>query len=352
MSLRKYLHQVRPREESYVNHVDRIQGLLTEVSLSGKSTNGIPNVQKYVTDNPKALEIDYEIEKNKTDVPIFDEDGNEIGKTQQGATFKLKSKKLFSIDNKPALHTSIGIIPAKFVRKPSGFKAMDAEVAATNELDAAIKKAVKENNGNPIDLKIGRFTIKGAIGAGSDHIKKDPKADITIFDQNGKEIGFISHKKEGGAKGFSQYGGFSVASGLDDKEIDSFIKKLSEIYKKERPRSGDAFYRPLKSNVLINKTVYGPEYGGPFSRDNVHCIGQGTPIVERRGKNYTLSFSETMHVNGDVRFAKRGKFTAVFGATFRNGRRIQSKDGSVINNVRGGIYPIAYMQSRRKLKEI
>ena len=27
MSLRKYLHQVRPREESYVNHVDRIQGL-------------------------------------------------------------------------------------------------------------------------------------------------------------------------------------------------------------------------------------------------------------------------------------------------------------------------------------
>ena len=27
MSLRKYLHQVRPREESYVNHVDRIQNL-------------------------------------------------------------------------------------------------------------------------------------------------------------------------------------------------------------------------------------------------------------------------------------------------------------------------------------
>ncbi len=29
MSLTKYLHQVRPREESYVNHVDRIQGLFT-----------------------------------------------------------------------------------------------------------------------------------------------------------------------------------------------------------------------------------------------------------------------------------------------------------------------------------
>ena len=29
VSLTKYLHQVKPREESYVNHVDRIQGLFT-----------------------------------------------------------------------------------------------------------------------------------------------------------------------------------------------------------------------------------------------------------------------------------------------------------------------------------
>ena len=29
MSLTKYLHQVKPRDESYVNHVDRIQGLFT-----------------------------------------------------------------------------------------------------------------------------------------------------------------------------------------------------------------------------------------------------------------------------------------------------------------------------------
>ena len=228
---------------------------------------------------------------------------------------------------------------------------MDAEVAATNELDSIIKKAIKENNGKPINIKIGRYTIKGAFGAGSDHIKKDPKADIAIFDKDGKEVGFISHKKEGGAKGFSQYGGISIASGLDDKEIDSFIKKLSEIYKKEKPGRGDAFYRPLKSNVLINQSVYGPGYPGSFSRDNVHCIGQGSPILKKQGRNYILTFSETMHVNGDANFAKKGTFTAVFGATFRNGRRIQGKDGTLIRNVRAGIYPIAYMQSRRKLKE-
>ena len=35
MSLTKYLHQVRPREESYVNHVDRIQDLLIESKNKG-----------------------------------------------------------------------------------------------------------------------------------------------------------------------------------------------------------------------------------------------------------------------------------------------------------------------------
>ena len=38
MSLKKYIHQVKPREESYVNHVDRIQDLLTEASRPGNAT--------------------------------------------------------------------------------------------------------------------------------------------------------------------------------------------------------------------------------------------------------------------------------------------------------------------------
>ena len=35
MSLTKYLHQVKPREESYVNHVDRVQDLLIESKNKG-----------------------------------------------------------------------------------------------------------------------------------------------------------------------------------------------------------------------------------------------------------------------------------------------------------------------------
>jgi len=38
LSLTKYLHQVKPREESYVNHVDRVQGLMENVT--GKYNKG------------------------------------------------------------------------------------------------------------------------------------------------------------------------------------------------------------------------------------------------------------------------------------------------------------------------
>ena len=45
--LRKYLHQVRPREESYVNHVDRIQGLCENQSAN---TDGVADVNEKLLD--------------------------------------------------------------------------------------------------------------------------------------------------------------------------------------------------------------------------------------------------------------------------------------------------------------
>ena len=35
MSIQEYVHQLRPRKESYVNHVDRIQSFLTESDTEG-----------------------------------------------------------------------------------------------------------------------------------------------------------------------------------------------------------------------------------------------------------------------------------------------------------------------------
>lgn len=342
----------------------RFKEYLSEATLAGKSTNGTLNAVKYVVDNPKAMEIEYEIERGKKNVPVFEltsagTAGSPIRTVEAGQKFKLRSKKLISLDeyypsnrNPFGLDTELGVIPISFVRKPSGFKAMDAEILATNSLDAEIKKAVKENGGKGITVKIGKFTVKDVVAAGSDHIKGDPKADIALIDSRGKEVGFISHKKEGGAKGFSQYGGISMKSGLKHKEIESFIKAIEDHYNGESVKSGDAFFRPLKDPKLINASIYGPNYGGSFGRENVHCIGQGNPILTQNGNVWELDFSETMHVNGDYRFATKGKFTAVFGATYRSGRKVRSASGNEVKNIRAGIYPIAYMETRKRLKEL
>jgi hypothetical protein len=310
---------------------------LNEVAMTGKATDGRPNVQKYVQDNPKALEIDWELEKDWENY-------------KKGMNFRLNSKTIFEVDGKPALDTTLGKMPLKYARKPSGFKAMAAEMMATNELNDEIKKATSENNG-PITIKIGKFTVKDVVAAGADHIKGDPKADIALIDANGKEVGFISHKKEGGAAAFQQYSGISKAAGMKHKEIDSFLTALNKDAGKIAPK-GYAAYREVDSNVLINQSVYGPDYPGAFGRDNCHCIGQGTPILVKNGKVYELDFSENIHYNGDVKWAKKGKYLAVFGATMRSGRKITTKDGKTTKNLRAGIYPISVIKSRKALKEI
>ena len=311
---------------------------LNEVAMTGKATDGRPNWQKYVVDNPKALEIDWELNK----------DGFEH--YTKGTKFKLVSKNIFDVDGKPALDTSIGKVPLRFILKPSGFKAMAAEMMATNELNDEIKKATSENNG-PINIKIGPFTVKDVVAAGADHIKGDPKADIALIDSNGKEVGFISHKKEGGASAFQQYSGISKAAGLVNKEIDSFLDALHADAGATAPKAY-AVYREVKDKKLINQSVYGPDYPGKFGRENCHCIGLGTPILVKKGATYELDFSENIHYNGDVKWAQKGKYLAVFGATMRANRKITTKDGKTTKNVRAGIYPLSVIKSRKALKEI
>ena len=313
---------------------------LAEAIMTGKATDGRTNVQKYLVDNPKALDIDWEFEKS----------GEVNGMSfMKGQKFKLKSKKVYELDGKPALDTSIGVIPIRFIKKPSGFKAMSAEIIATSELNELVKKATKENN-SPVNIKIGKFIVKNVVAASSSHIKGTPKADITFLDENGKEVGFVSHKKAGGAKGFQQYGGITKQSGLKHKEIDDFTAAVYKDAGKSAPK-GYAVYREVKDKKLINQSVYGPDYPGSFGRENCHCIGQGSPILVKKGKYYELDFSENIHYNGDIKWAQKGKFLAVFGCTYRSGRKVTSEKGTT-KNARAGIYPIAVIQSRKALKEI
>lgn len=259
--------------------------------------------------------------------------------------------------------SSLGIIQLpgsmQIIVKPATKNVLKSEQEATESLIGLIRQAV-EQEGKPIDVNIGKFRIKSVVTAGSDQIKGDPKADIALIDDKKKEVGFISHKKEGGAKAFQQYGGISKSSGemiYQDVLVEMYVRDLSKIvdknFKSNRASTGFSVWRKIPASPagrpLIARSVYGPNWNGgrSFNRDSVHCIGQGSPILTRnRDGSYDLTFSESIHTADDISWALAGDYRAIFASTFRAGRTTTHGNISV-GDMRSGIYPYDFIKSRR-----
>ena len=266
-----------------------------------------------------------------------------------------------TIDKTPASRkiSSIGIIKIsktlEIVVKPLSKNVLKAEQEATSALVKLIKEAVQQT-GSPISINIGNKKIYNVVSAGADQIKGDPKADIALINKKGKEVGFISHKKEGGASAFQQYGGISKAAG-QKIYTNSLVIKFVEALEKHTGgsgKSGLSAYRYIpntrEGQKLVGMSVFGPEYNGgrSFNRQSVHCIGQGSPILTTQGDIglFTLTFSEATHTPDSVLWAFNGSYAAIFGATYRAGRKIDSSDIR-ISNMRGGIYPYDFISGRK-----
>ena len=263
-------------------------------------------------------------------------------------------------DAKSLSISSLGIVQVgtvQIIAKPASKNVLKAEQEATESLVKVIEQAV-EQEGKPITIMIGAYKIENVISAGSDQIRGDPKADIALLNESGAEVGFISHKKEGGAKAFQQYAGISSSAGntiYDSLLVKSFVKDLSAVLKNNSVASGQSFWRYVPNNqegkLLAGYSVYGPKWnwGRPntFNRDSVHCIGQGSPILTRNTNGtYKLTFSETIHTANELNWVFTGAYKIILAATFRSGRKIEN-GGIIISNSRGGTYPYDFVSSRR-----
>lgn len=269
-------------------------------------------------------------------------------------------------DDKVIRISSIGYVTLNngidIVVKPLGRDVKQAEKKATNKLDALIKKYTKEE-GKPITIKIGKYVIENVSMASSEHIKGDPKADITLMDEDENEIGFISHKKAGGASAFQQYSGLSQASGAmiyNSTLVKEFVKDIYNYLNKNNKTniatSGMSFKREVPNDVkgenIVGKAVYGFDWklgSENFGRNFVHCIGQGEPKLKKKGKVYELDFSDDMHTADNINWAFSGEYKAFLAATYRVGRKIES-EGIVVENLRGGIYPEGFIKNRKSIK--
>jgi len=335
--------------------------------LGSKATDGTLSFTKYVTNNPRFLEIDYEIEKGKSTY-VYTKKGSGLSASTKmltaGTKIKITDKKLYEISGmKLAMIKSnqlSGFIPINTIRKPTGGSSTQYEDQVVDAINAYIKKA-----GGVIDIKLKGSSkvykgmsyavkvdsnIKRAGGA-----KGDPKADIIICKDKKAPLAagsiYISHKKEGGPEAFQQYGGLSEQAGTqiyNHPIVQNFLKIVANTLGRSEQLPHPVLAH-FNDDRLANMSIYGPDYGKAFSLQHTQLIGQGKPVFREVGAVVELSFSSHMSLSGDLSHFKGG-YLPVLGATFRAGRGFEYA-GRRYNGARVAIYPQKLMATRSGLVE-
>ena len=337
--------------------------------LSTNLTQGRgPSFNKYVRDNPSWEDLVLNVE-NKITATFFKETKKSThGVLPEKTEMTLLSNQESLIGKLRVAHVKVGTkrgyIALKEIRKPTT-NVMDAEEAAIRDLERLIDEIVSQVGAFKVCTPVGNWENINGLANVSTKAKvngrpRDYKADFALT-SNGVPKIFISHKKVGGPEAYQQYGGVTQVAGTPtnrnliymNAEVQSFLSEAGGYIQNERLTR--PVYRFVESDELINQSVYGPEYGGAFSNDNVQCIGQGNPIfrpMRNEEACFSLDFSSHVSWNGDLTFFKTSRYRAAFAATYRAGRGWTMPDGTRYNGARAGIYPIALVQNRSRALEI
>lgn len=367
-------------------------------TLSGKTTAGLPAWDVYVVNNSNRSNIDYQIAPAAGNVlfysgtndipagglPSKQSPGNPIGQLVPGDTFKILSTVLVSRGRLKFANimagTNRGYIKYNAIKKPTGASDQVERdtLAATDIHLSKLQEVAAIGTGNNrlgialdipgVGLKLG---ITGIEKVANRIHGREAKSDFVLKNNMGRGVAFISHKKQGGAAAFGQYGGISesqagsiqdAAELYNDPETQSYLNRLWDLYNDRvtqniannpfsSTRLDRAVYRWINSGTLVAKSVYGPSYGGERGPDNVDILGQGNfifrPLLTDDDDIYfELGFSDSMHINGDVSvFTERNnEYAACLITTYRAGRNTETPGGTV-PSTRTAIYPRAYRRS-------
>jgi hypothetical protein len=219
------------------------------------------------------------------------------------------------------------------------------ETAVMTELNKAFHEI-----GKPVTVTVGKYKFVNIVGVNK--VFGTPKADVALVQwspatRSFTDVCFISHKMGSAAKDFQQYSGISTTADgskpgaiSKDSAVVEFLQAISSkpVYNaivKDKKRFGQI----VKSPKLIGKAVYGPEFGSTkLGIDNIHCIGQGNPKLQKGAGAYSLSFTGGMHLNGDTRPFMSGEYQAVVGARYTAGRQFEVA-GKIFRDVRVLVIP-------------
>ena len=151
-----------------------------------------------------------------------------------------------------------------------------------------------------------------------------PKSDFNLTNEEGKPIVFISHKKAGGkgasAKDFIRWSGYTMYA--ENPEVVAFnnaIKKFLIDNNLDGLPNKTRFIAPIKDNKLTQALIYGPEFGGAFSKDNVNIIIQGEVSFEPQADGTYLLTGEHVLTPPQV---PTGEYAPYLTAAYRGDRQM------------------------------
>lgn len=215
-----------------------------------------------------------------------------------------------------------------------------AETMAMNYFNNNLNAILTRLKTSYINLRINGRTVKCAamVKTEGKYQGREPKSDMTIVDNKGVPVAFISHKAGRSAKDYQQYGGLSYAQYQSNRDIQGFMDKVIEMTGGELS-TGQSYYRPIKDNKLIREAMYGPEYSRHTpSISNVDEFHLGNMDLRGSGKGPYRIESVHKGTNGEV---PGGEFQAVFFARFQGSRGDARAGGRVLKKARVGIFPLA-----------
>jgi hypothetical protein len=167
--------------------------------------------------------------------------------------------------------------------------------------------------------------------AGAESTYGTPKSDFHLFDNDRKEIVWISHKDGRTAKDFQQWGGMTERNIVNHVEVKQFAKDVFKIFDGVMPRA-TTVARKIKDEKLKNYSVYGVDYGRTLGQQNVSLLIQGPVKLVKSGKSYRFE-SNHVHFNGEK---MTGDFEPVLMAMFKGDR-----SNFDVKGARFAIQPIA-----------
>lgn len=347
-------------------------------SLSGKSSTGESNWQKYVKNNARYKTTSYVLE---TDAKIVSNGRgpNKEETLKKGSTIKILSADLVIMGGKEYANISSGakkgLVSISQIRKPTTAPSNNKEsgvdfgllsiyqknkLAAPyslnspsptesgerdflNEVNSKIKK--------PITLIIGTKKFYNVVGVNK--VAGTPKADLVFVSYNERsksfsEVCYVSHKKGKSFNDFGQWSGISPSAGssifdhpLTQKFIADVQKHAKNTFNNKSITATFTITKEIKGKDAENlkmRSMYGPNYGskgrGP---DNIDFLFQGNPVLIKigSGDTYKLEISGSIHENGDK---VSGGFTPAFMAYRKGSKGDRSQFG--VDGARFVIQPI------------